>query len=285
MKSALLLFVMLAAAGPAASPNVYPAAEPAGNAGFVPIFDGKTLNGWEGDKIHWRVEDGCIVGEITAATTIQVNTFLIWRGGTPRDFELKVEYRISAQGNSGINYRSAEIPGREFGVKGYQFDLDGENRNRNNVATATSNYEEARPIFLALRSQITRVVPGYPTVPPQIIGSLGDDKELQSVIKNGDWNQIHIIARGNVLTHILNGRVMSVVIDEDPVGRRLDGIIGVQVHQGPPMKIEFRNFLLKDLPPIPPPPGPTNPITPIIISKPADQTKALQLAKLFAVLW
>jgi len=273
MKSAILLFVILAAAGPAA-PTVHPAPEPAGNAGFVPIFDGKTLNGWEGDKTHWRVEDGCIVGEITATSTIQVNTFLIWRGGTPRDFELKAEYRISAQGNSGINYRSAEIPGREFGVAGYQFDLDGEKRNANGLRYTGQNYEEGGRTFLALRSQITRVVPGFPNVPPQIIGSLGGDKELQSIIKNGDWNEIHIIARGNVLTHMLNDRVMSIVIDEDPAGRRLDGIIGVQVHQGPPMKIEFRNFLLKDLSPVPPPPGPTNPIAPIIISKPADQTKA-----------
>ncbi len=250
MKTSLLLLAAILAAG-AAAPTVHPVPDPAGNAGFVPIFDGKTLDGWEGDKIHWRVEDGCIVGEITAATTIQVNTFLIWRGGTPRDFELKVDYRISDKGNSGINYRSAEIPGRAFGVTGYQFDLDGENRNANGLRYTGQNYEEGGRTFLALRSQITRVPPGFPKVSPQIIGSVGDDKDLQSVIKNGDWNQIHIIARGNVVTHMLNGRVMSITVDEDPVGRRLSGLIGVQVHQGPPMKIEYKNFLLKNLDPIP----------------------------------
>ncbi len=256
MKTSLLILAGLLAALPlAAQQTVHPAPAPADDPGFVPIFDGKTLNGWEGDGVHWRVEDGCIVGEITPANTIRVNTFLIWRGGTPRDFELKVEYRVSDRANSGVSYRNTEVPGVPFALKGYQFDLDGENRNANGLRYTAQNYEERGRTFITLRSQITRIVPGYPSVPPQIIGSLGDDKELQSVIKNGDWNQIHIIARGNTLIQILNGRVMSITVDEDPVGRRLDGLIGVQVHQGPPMKVEFRNFLLKTLDPIPAPPA------------------------------
>src|SRR4249920_428072 len=74
-------------------------------AGFVSIFDGKTLDGWEGDPKYWRVENGVLVGEITPVTLLKQNSFIIWRGGTTRDFELKVEYRVSAKGNSGINYR------------------------------------------------------------------------------------------------------------------------------------------------------------------------------------
>jgi hypothetical protein len=256
----LLLGALLSALGPAAAPTVHPVPAGADDAGFVPIFDGKTLNGWEGDNIHWRVEDGSIVGEITAASVIRVNTFLIWRGGAPKDFELKVEYRMSDHANSGVSYRNTEVDGVPFALKGYQFDLDGENRNANGLRYTGQNYEERGRTFIALRSQITRIPPGFPQVSPQIIGSLGDDKELQSIIKNGDWNQIHIIARGNTLIHILNGRVVSIVVDEDPVGRQLGGLIGVQVHQGPPMKVEFRNFLLKNLDPLPPAPAtPTKP--------------------------
>ena len=78
--------------------------------GFNPIFDGKTLNGWEGDPKYWRVENGALVGEITPATVVKSNTFIIWRGGRPKDFELKLDYRITAAGNSGINYRSVSVP-------------------------------------------------------------------------------------------------------------------------------------------------------------------------------
>lgn len=93
--------------------------------GFIKIFDGKTLNGWEGDPAYWDVEDGCIVGEVTPATILKQNTFLIWRGGVTNDFELKVEYKITKGGNSGINYRSAEVKGAPYALKGYQADIDG----------------------------------------------------------------------------------------------------------------------------------------------------------------
>jgi hypothetical protein len=74
--------------------------------GFVSLFDGQTLAGWEGDPTYWRVENGVLVGEITPATVVKSNTFIIWRGGRPKDFELKLDYRITPTGNSGINYRS-----------------------------------------------------------------------------------------------------------------------------------------------------------------------------------
>src|SRR5204863_4617278 len=89
-------------------------------AGFELIFDGKTLKGWEGDPKYWRVENGSLVGEVTPGTILKQNTFIIWRGGVTRDFELKVEYRISARGNSGINYRSIEVPGQPLAMRGYQ---------------------------------------------------------------------------------------------------------------------------------------------------------------------
>ena len=208
--------------------------------GFKPIFDGKTLDGWEGNPKYWRVENGCMVGEITPETVIKSNTFIIWRGGAPKDFELKADYRITAAGNSGINYRSVVVPDpvtpdNQFAMRGYQADIDG----RNNYTG--QNYEEKGRLFLATRGQVTRVTG---TQKPIILSSLGDPKELAGFI-TPDWNSFHLVARGNVLSHILNGHLMSMVIDDDPVGRTFEGLIGVQVHVGPPMKVEYRNFRLK----------------------------------------
>lgn len=215
--------------------------EPAGadTAGFAPIFDGKSLAGWDADPKYWRVEDGVLIGEVTPATLLKANSFAIWRGGAPADFELKVEYRVSGAGNSGINYRSVEVPTPAFALKGYQCDIDGALRHTG------QNYEERGRTFLALRGQVSRLVPD---AKPAVIGSVGDKTALAALVKKDDWNQVHLIVRGNVFTHLINGQVMSIVVDEDPARRTAAGLIGVQVHVGPPMKIEYRKFLLKMLP-------------------------------------
>lgn len=214
-------------------PEGAPPAEP----GFVSIFDGKTLGGWDGNPTYWRVEHGCIVGEITPDTIVQRNTFLIWRGGTPGDFELKLEYRVSDRGNSGVNYRSIELTDATWSLAGYQADIDGELR------WTGQNYEERGRTFLAQRGQIVCV---DATGTPQVVGSVGDFEELKKFVHAG-WNELHIIARGKTLVHILNGQVMSIVVDDDDARRTREGLLGVQVHVGPPMKIEYRNIRLKQL--------------------------------------
>ena len=210
--------------------------------GFKPIFDGKTLAGWEGDPKYWSVVDGVMTGEITPATIIKSNTFLIWRGGAPKDFELKVDYRITSGGNSGVNYRSVVVPDtvipeNRFAMRGYQCDIDGQNRYTGN------NYEEKGRLFLAVRGQVTHVTG---TRTPIVLSSLGDNRELEALI-TADWNSIHLIVRGNMLLHMVNGHAMSVTIDDDVAGRKMEGLIGVQVHVGGPMKIEYRNWRLKEL--------------------------------------
>src|ERR1700757_2412467 len=129
-----------------------PEALPGDEPGFNSIFDGKTLAGWEGDSKYWRVEDGAMVGEITPETIIRSNTFIIWRGGDPADFELKVDYRITSGGNSGINYRSIVVPDKvtpsnKFAMRGYQCDIDSKNSYTGN------NYEEKGRLFLGERGQ------------------------------------------------------------------------------------------------------------------------------------
>jgi hypothetical protein len=210
--------------------------------GFQAIFDGKSLDGWEGNPKYWRVENGCLTGEITPETILKSNTFIIWRGGAPKDFELKADYRITSGGNSGINYRSVVVPDavtpdNKFAMRGYQFDIDG----RNNYTG--QNYEEKGRLFLAVRGQVTHVLG---TQKPIVTASAGDPKDLAAFI-TPEWNSVHVSARGNILTHTLNGHLMCMVVDDDPVGRAMEGLIGVQVHVGPPMKVEYRNFRLKKL--------------------------------------
>jgi Domain of Unknown Function (DUF1080) len=206
--------------------------------GFEAIFDGKTLKGWDGDPAFWRVENAEIIGESTAEKPLKVNTFLIWRGGQPRDFELKLEYRINST-NSGIQYRSVELPGvGKYVLKGYQADIDFQNTYTGQL------YEERGRGFLALRGQMTYLQTGGKK---RMIANLRSGGELKGLINASDWNQIHIIARGNVLTHLLNGHLMAEAIDDDEAGRALSGLIGFQMHVGPPMKVEFRNIWLKNL--------------------------------------
>lgn len=216
----------------------FPKPLPGDEDGFVPIFDGKTLAGWEGDPVYWRAENGTIVGEVTPETILKRNSFLIWRGGTTGNFELKLEYKVSAGGNSGINYRSFEVDGVPFALKGYQCDIDGKGE------WAGQNYEERGRQFLALRGQFTKINSGEK---PFQISSVGDKEALLKFIKQDDWNECHLIVHGNTLIHSINGRVMNAVADEDAENRKNDGLLGVQVHVCPPMKIEYRNIRIKRL--------------------------------------
>jgi hypothetical protein len=206
--------------------------------GFQSIFDGKSLTNWDGDTTHWRAENGELIGETTTENPLKLNTFAIWRGGKPKDFELKVEYKMNST-NSGIQYRSVEMP--EIGkwvLKGYQADIDFDNRYTGQL------YEERGRGFLALRGQATYIPDGQK---PRIIGNLEGGDALKAFIKVNDWNQFHVIARGNTLVHILNGHVTTVVVDDDTKNRADAGLLGFQLHMGPPMKAEFRNIWLKTL--------------------------------------
>jgi hypothetical protein len=222
--------------------------------GFVQLFDGKTLNGWDGDTNYWRVENGCLVGEIRPDKLLNTNSFIIWQGGEPSDFELIVEYRITSGGNSGINYRSTKLTDVPHAVQGYQADIDG----RNNYTG--QNYEERGRTTLAYRGQKTVINPlekSGGTVRDnvknnawtnlKVTGSLGNIDSLKSHIKAEDWNEVHLVIKGNRLQHFVNGVLMSDVTDNDTVNRKMKGLLGVQVHVGPPMKVEYRNIRLKHL--------------------------------------
>lgn len=224
--------------------------------GFVQLFDGKTLEGWEGDPTYWRAENGSLVGEVTPNTLLKSNTFIVWQGGQPDDFELKLEFRIEEAGNSGINYRSEPIDTIPHALRGYQADIDGK------IRYTGQNYEEKKRTTLAYRGEKVIITSQENPDEPgslranvakncwqnrEVVGTLGDSDSLKTKIKSEAWNEAHLIIKGNRLQHYINGILMSDVTDDDTVNRKMSGLLGVQVHVGPPMKVEYRNIRLKNL--------------------------------------
>ena len=210
------------------------AADP-GDAAFVPIFDGKTLDGWEGKPEFWRVEDGTIIGETTAEKPTKGNTFLVWRQGLLDDFELTLQYRLTG-GNSGIQYRSRDFG--DFVVGGYQADFES--------GTKFSGilYEERGRGILCLRGERVTIGADGEKRPGEPIG---DAAKLQEGIRLGDWNDYRIVAQGPRLQHFINGQLMSETTDDQVDKRSLEGVLALQVHAGPPMKVEFKDIRLNRL--------------------------------------
>jgi type 1 glutamine amidotransferase len=209
--------------------------------GFRPIFDGKTLDGWDGNPKFWSVQDGTITGQTTPENPTHGNTFLIWRKGRPGNFELRLEYRLIG-GNSGIQIRSFEKP-KEWGkwvVGGYQPDMDAANH-----YTGILYGERFRGI-LAGRGQKTVIGPDHK---PKVVEQFGDSKELAKHIKKGGWNDYRVVAQGFHFTQYINGQKMSECLDEDKQMRRADGLLALQLHAGEPMKVQFRDIRIKTLPP------------------------------------
>lgn len=202
---------------------------------FVSIFDGTTLDGWEGKPEFWRVEDGAIVGQTTAENPTKGNTFLIWRDGLVDDFELELQYRLTG-GNSGIQYRSKDYG--DFVVGGYQADFES------GPKFSGILYEERGRGILALRGQRVTIAADGTKTPGE---ALGDPAELQKAIRLDGWNDYSVVAKGPTLQHFINGQLMSETIDEEPGKRAEQGVLALQVHAGPPMKVEFKNIRLKRL--------------------------------------
>jgi hypothetical protein len=210
---------------------------PADVEGFHSIFDGKTLDGWDGDTRFWSVEDGCITGQTTKEKPAPRNTFLIWRGGKPADFQIKIEFRMPNPGfaNSGVQIRSWEGPAK-WQVSGYQPDMDWKNE-----YTGICYGENFRGI-LAARGQKTVIGKDHK---PKVVEQFATSAELAKLIKLHDWNEYDITARGNHITEKINGHLMCEVTDEDTKARK-DGVIALQIHAGEPMKVQFRNVRLKE---------------------------------------
>lgn len=204
--------------------------------GFKAIFNGKDLSGWAGRADLWTVEDGAITGRTTPEKKIDRNTFVIWQDGKVGDFELRLKFKMQG-GNSGIQYRSRVIDQDAFVVGGYQADIDAA------LTYAGINYEEQGRGILALRGQrVTLKGNGSKEVE-----AFGDAVELGKVIKAGEWNDYRVVAKGNRLQHYINDTLTAEVIDEDEARRANEGVLAFQIHVGPPMVVQFKDIMLKEL--------------------------------------
>lgn len=226
-----LLCLTLALCGALASAI---AADPRGEA----LFNGRDLTGWEGDPQVWSVRDGAICGESTWSHPVLRNTFLTWRGGEVRNFELRFAVRLSG-GNSGVQYRSTQFPG--YVVAGYQAEIT------DTPAHVGFLYEERGRKFLALPGERVWLAPNGER---RLQGWLFSPAEFmrQRPFRAGEWNQYRIVARGPRLAHFVNGMQTVAVIDSDPRKSASAGILALQVHAGLPMKVEFKDLFLRTLP-------------------------------------
>ncbi len=197
------------------------------------LFDGKSLEGWRGQAELWTVEDGAIVGRTSASDPIKTNTFLIYDGETPSDFELRLRYRIES-GNSGVQYRSRVVDEDKFIVGGYQADIEVTNH------YTGINYEERGRGILAQRGQrVTIAADGEKQVE-----SFADGAEIAKSFKVDGWNDYKIVAKGNRLQHFINDVLTCEVIDGQPEKAATEGVIALQLHVGPPMVVKFKEIVI-----------------------------------------
>ncbi|MEK0446274.1 MAG: hypothetical protein RLZZ399_1595 [Verrucomicrobiota bacterium] len=215
------------------------------------LFNGKDLSDWEGNPALWSVKDGVIRGETVAdpanpkKSTLRHNTFLVWKGGTLGDFELRAKFRITSDsGNSGIQYRSKVLePGADGPiVSGYQADMES------GKSYTGITYEERGRGILAKRGEKVRITadaanPGK--IKKEVVGSVGDSNEIQEAIHIKEWNEYVIIAKGNHLQQFINGKQTVDIVDEDEKGAK-SGVLAFQMHAGPPMVVEFKDIILKE---------------------------------------
>ena len=203
------------------------------------LFNGKDLEGWDGNPIHWSVEDGAIVGVNTKENPTKGNTFLIWKGGNLKNFDLTLECKIDS-GNSGIQYRSFIKPGEHDGwrIGGYQADFESGDK------YSGICYGEAFRGILCMRGDRTTLSRDQSGKLVKTVEKIGETTKLGLSIKKKDWNTYRIVADGFRFEHYINGEKMCELIDEDEKERRAEGLLAFQVHAGPPMKVYFRNIVL-----------------------------------------
>lgn len=202
--------------------------------GFVRIFDGKTLRHWSGDSKYWSVEEGALTGKTDGS--LKANRFITWKDSTIRNFELRVKVKVTAGGNSGIQYRGTSRPdlGLDI-VTGYQCDVVANNPNYNGML-----YEEKGRRILSHTGEKVIVAPDGQ---PWVVGKY----PVKNIAPN-EWHDFRVLVEGNHHQHWIDGHQTADLIDLDAKGRALEGVLAVQVHVGPQMKIQYKDFKIKHLP-------------------------------------
>ena len=207
------------------------------NDGYISLFNGSTLDGWDGDPRFWRVEKGSIVGETTTSRPSLKNTYLIWNGGLVDDFDLKIEFKLRNH-NSGIQYRSFPLDGERWIVGGYQADISED------PAWMGAAWSGSYKNLLAKTGDKTVV--GETSEDLEVVAQVGDLKEIAGAINLNDWNTYHITARGSQCIHRVNG-IQTAEFSESSIDRLTSGLLALQLHSGPPMEVRFRNIKLRPI--------------------------------------
>ena len=202
--------------------------------GFTSLFNGKDLTGWDGDPKLWKVEDGIVIGTCRGPEALANNSFLIWRGGKVGDFELRATIRVIGDNNSGIQYRSRELPkGAPWVITGYQCDIHPA------IEHTGMTYEEKGRGIFGLNGRNVMVDPDG----ARWLLSAHEPVKVDVSL----WNEYSVIARGNHLIHKINGRVTSELIDHDEKGRALEGLLAIQLHGGNINSVQVKVLRLKPL--------------------------------------
>jgi hypothetical protein len=222
--------------------------------GYVSLFDGVSLKGWDGSPKFWQVEDGAIVGESTGENP-SGNTYIAYRDVEAHDFTLKFEMKIEGSGGSGLQYRSKTgipwtrpIPANVIANTGpvnLNWMMTGPQADFWPSQVYTGQfYSENTPMgIMAWRGQ---AVEGAGLGTKRLMGTLGDRTELGRIVKMDDWNQYIVIARGGTLIHIVNGQVMAIMVDDDPASsNNQSGLFGIEIEAT--TKVSVRNLWLKKL--------------------------------------
>ena len=201
--------------------------------GFVSMFNGKDLTGWEGKPGGWWVEDGSIMSRSTKEKPCIKHHYLYWRGGEPADFILRFKYRLVG-GNSGVQIRSETRP--NWDTWGYQADMEAGKQWTGCLFQHSRGGVVMRGKKAVIAEDGTRTEETFAS---------GD--ELQKKVKADDWNDYEISAQGSKITLKINGQLMCEVDDRDDRLACRKGIIALQMHPGPPMDVRFRDLRIKIL--------------------------------------
>ena len=217
-------------------------AAPYSHAQEISLFNGRDLTGWDGLKEFWSVKDGAITGRTTKTKGVNDNTVLVWTGGEVSDFEFNCKFRIT-EGNSGIQFRSRLIDAGKFVASGYQADFEAGGK-YNGIL-----YEEKGRGILASQGQKLEIRPGGSETKlgeVQVVGTLPKCDAINGPIQSGAWNDYKIIAVGNHIQQFINGLQTVDVIDDSGIGART-GLLGFQIHKGPPVMVQLKGLKLKRL--------------------------------------
>jgi hypothetical protein len=200
------------------------------------LYGGGDLTGWAGREDLWSAENGEIVGRTSDEKPIDGNTFLVWQGDLPGNFELTAQFKIEG-GNSGIQYRSKVIDEEKFVVSGYQADIDFTNK------FAGILYEEKGRGILAQRCETVTIDAEGEKAKVRF----AESDKLAAGIHPGKWNDFRVVANGNHLQHFINETMTAEVIDQQSDKAATNGVIALQIHRGPAMVVRFKNIKIRKL--------------------------------------